>query len=78
MNLVQTFVIFVVRKMTDNIANWILRSEASNGSLKQSCLVVVIVTIQLLLSVSAARAIILFLLLTSGDVEQNPGPGEGN
>ena len=40
----------------------------------KSFAVVVMVTVQLLVSVSVARAIIFFLLMTSGDVEQNPGP----
>ena len=45
-----------------------------SGSLRQSFIVVFITTIQLCVSVVVARAIIFFHLLTSGDVEQNPGP----
>ena len=43
-------------------------------SLWQSLIIVLIATIQLCASVMVARAIIFFHLLTSGDVEQNPGP----
>ena len=62
----------VAEKVT---SSWIQAgSKISSGSLKKSFLVVVMVSLQLLVSVSVARAIIFFLLLTSGDVEQNPGP----
>ena len=45
-----------------------------SGSLRQSLIIVLIATIQLCASVIVAHAIIFFRLLTSGDVEQNPGP----
>ena len=75
---------FVVNFMTGNIYNVlgklshhltkIIRDRLSNGILMKSLVVVIIVTIQLLVSVMVARVIIFFLLLTSGDVERNPGP----
>lgn len=45
-----------------------------SGTLRQSFVIVLIATIQLCASVLVARAIIFFHLLTSRDVERNPGP----
>ena len=61
-----------------NIHNYLTKligDRLSNGILMRSLVVVIVVTIQLLVSVVVARAIIFLLLLISGDVEQNPGPG---
>ena len=72
--MVLTDIGFLTRKMTDEVMRLASGGKASNGNLKKSLLVVVVVSIQLLVSVSVARAVIFFLLLSSGDVEQNPGP----
>ena len=76
MDSVLTTVDWLLRKTTDKVVKRIFGSAALGGNLKQSLLVVVVVTTQLLVSVAVAHAIIFFLLLTSGDVEQNPGPGQ--
>ena len=57
----------VISEMFDSFSNKEERSSAVT--------VVIIVTFQLFVTVSVARSVIFFLLLTSGDVEQNPGPG---
>ena len=64
----------VLRKLSNHLTK-LIGDRLSNGILMKSLVVVIIVTIQLLVSVEVARAIILFLLLISGDVERNPGPG---
>ena len=69
----------LVRSIAKPVAKWTTETTESGdmlyqGSSKRSLVVVVIVTIQLLVTVSVARSVIFFLLLTSGDVEQNPGP----
>ena len=78
-------VLFVVNFMMGNICNVLgklshhltklIGDRLSNGILMKSLVVVIIVIIQLLVSVLVARAIIFFLLLISGDIEQDPGPG---
>ena len=68
-NLVTSGINYVLRKVTEKVIKW-----EDKRSLTKSFAVVVMVTVQLLVSVSVARAIIFFLLMTSGDVEQNPGP----
>lgn len=60
--------------MIDRVIKWTSGSAVSDGNLKQSLLVVIVVAAQLLVSVAVARTIIFLLLLISGDVEQNPGP----
>ena len=76
MNSVISGVSGLVRSIAEPVAKWTTESDGmlSQGSLKRSLIVVVIVTIQLLVTVSVARSVIFFLLLTSGDVEENPGP----
>ena len=76
---------FVLNFMMGNICNVLgkvsnrltilIGDRLSNGILMRSLMVVIVVTIRLLVSVVIARAIIFFLLLISGDVERNPGPG---
>ena len=44
------------------------------GSLRLSLAIVVMVGAQLFISMSISRAVISLLLMTSGDVERNPGP----
>ena len=61
--------------IAEPVAKWTESDDIlCQGSPRQSLVVVVVVTIQLLVTVSVARSVIFFLLLTSGDVEQNPGP----
>ena len=64
----------VLGKLSHHLTK-IIGDRLSNGILMRSLVVVIIVTIQLLVSVMVARAIIYFLLLISGDIEQDPGPG---
>ena len=68
----------LVRVITESVVKWTMQNDNNimlyQGSSWRSLVVVVIVTIQLLMTVSVAHSIIFFLLLTSGDVEQNPGP----
>ena len=65
----------LVRSIAEPVIKWTVGDNiVCQGSPRQSLVVVVIVTIQLLVTVSVAHSIIFFLLLTSGDVEQNPGP----
>ena len=51
-------------------------NNTSCGSLTKSLILVVLSAIQLSVTVFVARSIIFFRLLTSGDVEQNPGPDQ--
>ena len=48
--------------------------EFPPGSIRLSLAIVVMVGAQLFISVSISRAVISLLLMTSGDVERNPGP----
>ena len=48
------------------------------GSLRLSLVIVVMVGAQLFISVSISRAVISLLLMTSGDVERNPGPTQSS
>ena len=48
--------------------------EFPPGSLRLSLVIVVMVGAQLFISLSISRAVISLLLMTSGDVERNPGP----
>ena len=57
----------------DGVVVGIPRSQHSKGNLKQRFLVVLL----MLVSAPVVHAVISFLLLTSGDVEQNPGPEQG-
>ena len=50
------------------------RLEFPPGSLRLSLVIVVMVGAQLFISMSISRAVISLLLMTSGDVERNPGP----
>ena len=61
----------VLGKLSNHLTK-LIGDRLSNGILTRSLVVVIIVIIQLLVSVVVARAII---LLISGDVERNPGPG---
>ena len=57
-------------------SKWILYGDKlPDGSLLRSFVIVVLASVQLFVTVMVARAIIYFHLLTSGDVEENPGPG---
>ena len=64
----------VFKKITENFENCIPGCELPQGSLKLSFVVVLVVGAQLLVTVSTSRAVIFLLLMTSGDVERNPGP----
>ena len=48
------------------------------GSLRLSLVIVVMVGAQLFISLSISRAVISLLLMTSGDVERNPGPTQSS
>ena len=65
---------YVFKKITKNLENCVPGSELSQGSLKLSFIVVLVVGAQVLVTVSISRAVIFLLLMTSGDVERNPGP----
>ena len=64
----------VLGKISNHLTN-LIGDRLLSGILMKSLVVVIIVTIQLLVSVVVARAIIYILLLISGDVERNRGPG---
>ena len=64
----------VFKKITENLENCIPGCELPQGSLKLSFVIVLVVGAQLLVTVSTSRAVIFLLLMTSGDVERNPGP----
>ena len=75
MNSVTSGISFLIRAITAPLLKWIQNDDMlSQGSPRQSLIVVIIVAIQLLVTVAVAHSVIFFLLLTSGDVEQNPGP----
>ena len=65
---------YVFKKIIGNLENYAPRSELRQGSLKLSFIVVLVVGVQLLMTVSISRAVIFLLLMTSGDIERNPGP----
>ena len=52
--------------------------EFPPGSLRLSLVIVVMVGAQLFISLSISRAVISLLLMTSGDVERNPGPTQSS
>ena len=64
----------VFKKIIENLENLVLRAESSQGSIKLSLIVVLMVGAQLFVTVSISQAVIFLLLMTSGDVERNPGP----
>ena len=64
----------VFKKITENLGNCVAGCELPQGSLKLSFVIVLVVGAQLLVTVSVSRAVIFLLLMTSGDVERNPGP----
>ena len=74
MNLLLACVNFVLKRITDNLLCCVSGSKVPNGGLQLSFIVVLIVAAQLLVAVSISRAVIFLLLMTSGDVERNPGP----
>ena len=72
----------LVQATTEPFMKWTQNDDMpSQGNPMGSLVVVILVAIQLFMTVAVARSVIYFLLLTSGDVEQNPGPPtqtEGN
>ena len=73
-NLLLTGVSSVFKRITENLVKSIPGCGLPPGSLRLSLIVAVVVTLQLLVSMSISRAVIFLLLMTSGDVERNPGP----
>ena len=73
-NLLLTGISSVFERITENLVKSIPGCGLPPGSLRLSLIVVVVVTVQLLVSMSISRAVIFLLLMTSGDVERNPGP----
>ena len=73
-NITMGNICYVLGKVSNYLTK-LIGDRLSNGILTRSLVVVIIVTIQLLVSVVVARAIVYLLLLISGDVERNPGPG---
>ena len=65
---------FVFKKIIENLEKYAPRPELRQGSLKLSFIVVLVIGAQVLVTVSISRAVIFLLLMTSGDVERNPGP----
>lgn len=72
-NVLQNGIGSVFKKISENLCVSAGR-KFPPGSLKLSLVIVAMVGAQLLLSVSISRAVIFLLLMTSGDVERNPGP----
>ena len=64
----------VFKKIIENLGNCVPGCELPQGSLKLSFVIVLLVGAQLFVTVSISRAVIFLLLMTSGDVERNPGP----
>ena len=64
----------VLKNIIENLGNCVPRCELPQGSLKLSFVIVLLVGAQLFVTVSISRVIIFLLLMTSGDVERNPGP----
>ena len=73
-NLLLACVNFVLKRITDSLLYCVSGSKVPNGGLQLSFVVVLIVAVQLYMAVSISRAVIFLLLMTSGDVERNPGP----
>lgn len=67
---------FVSKRISKKLAQCVPGRELPPGSLRLSLITVVIVGTQLLVSVSISRAVICLLLMTSGDIERNPGPNQ--
>ena len=62
----------VLKRISENLKK--CGQEFPPGSIRLSLAIVVMVGAQLFISVSISRAVISLLLMTSGDVERNPGP----
>ena len=65
---------FVFKNITRTLDVCITGYDLPQTSLKLSLLVVLIVGAQLIVTLSISQAVIFLLLMTSGDVERNPGP----
>ena len=75
MNSVTSGVSYLIRAITEPVLKWIQNDNLlSQGSSRQSLVMVIILAIQLLVTVFVASSVVFFLLLSSGDIEQNPGP----
>ena len=64
----------MLKKFIVNLENCIPRCKLPQGSLKLSFVVVLLIGVPLSMTISLSRTVIFLLLMTSGDVERNPGP----
>ena len=74
MNSLLCCVNFVLKKITDSLMHCSFGLKSSNGGLQLSFIIVATVLVQLLVTTLTSHTVILLLLMTSGDVERNPGP----
>ena len=61
----------MLKKISDSLSSGF---KMSTEGLQLSLIVVIIVSIQLLVAAAISRAVISLILMTSGDIERNPGP----
>ena len=73
-NSLQNVIGYAFKRISDSENLIITGQEFPPGSMRLSLASVVMVGAQLFISVSISRAVISLLLMTSGDVERNPGP----
>ena len=73
-NSLQNGIASVFKRISKILVKCIPGPELPPGSTRLSFVIVAMVGAQLFISVSISRAVIFFLLMTSGDVERNPGP----
>ena len=73
-NSLQNGIAALFKRISKILVKCIPGHEFPPGSLRLSLVVVAMVGAQLFISVSISRAVISLLLMTSGDVERNPGP----
>ena len=65
---------FVFKKLIKNFKSSLPGCELPHGSLRLSFVIALVAVAQLSVAMSISRAVIFLLLMTSGDVERNPGP----
>ena len=74
-NALQNGIGSVFKRISENLVKCVSAGhEFPPGGLRLSFVIVAMVGTQLFISVSISRAVIFLLLMTSGDIERNPGP----